>query len=148
MPCSDVTEIIRVVVDADDRLKDYAFSKRTCGRGVGVASLLIEALRGQSVEALLGYDADRFLADHPAGDELEEFLGLKHLFAVQSALEVLTGREPCGPEAPCAAAEVSVDSEGDVVIEAVIRVDLVTEKIKSCGRCKGCGGSRTKVVFT
>lgn len=144
MPCSDITEVIEVVIDDEDRLKRYAFSKRTCGRGVGVASLLQEYLQGRSVDDILAIEPEPFLDAHPTEDELEEFLGLKHLFAVQSALEVLTGREPGGPGDPCAAAEVAFEG-GEVVIEAQIRVDVVTDKIKSCGNCKGCGNKKSKV---
>lgn len=146
MPCSDVTEVIRVVVDSDDRLKEYNFSKRTCGQGVGAATLLIDTLRGHTVEELLAYAPEDFAADHPVEHELEEFLGLKHLIAIQSTLEVLTGHASGGPHDTCAAAEIGCE-DGDVVIEARIRVDLVTEKIKSCGNCKGCGKKQGKVVF-
>lgn len=146
MPCSDVTEIVQVVLDADERLKSYSFSKRTCGQGVGVAGLLMDHLRGRSVEELIAYEAEQFLTDYPIPDELEEFLSLKHLFAVQSALEVYTGLASGGPKDLCAAAEIAHD-EGEVVIDARIMVDLVTEKIKSCGNCKGCGNAKAKVVF-
>lgn len=146
MPCSDVTEMVQVVIDSDDRLKSYTYSKKTCGKGVGVASLLVEHFAGMTVDELLALDAETFLAQHPVDNELEEFLGLKHLFAVQSALEVLTGHEPGGPEDLCAAAEIRYD-QGDLVIEARILVDLVTEKITSCGHCKGCGTKKAKVVF-
>jgi hypothetical protein len=145
MPCSDVTEIIRVMVDDCDRLANYQFSKRTCGQGVGAESLLIEQLGERSVEELLAMDAESFLTEHPIEDELEEFLSLKHLFGVQSALEVLTGHEPGGPADPCAAAEIAFE-DGHVVITAQIDVDLMTEKIQSCGGCKKCGTKR-KVVF-
>lgn len=146
MPCSDVTEMVQVVIDRDDRLKSYTYSKKTCGRGVGAATLLMEPFAGMSVDDLLALDAETFLARHPVENELEEFLRLKHFFAVQSALEVLTGHEPGGPEDICAAAEIAYDN-GDIVIEARILVDLVTEKIASCGNCKGCGTKKTKVVF-
>ncbi|MDX9973508.1 MAG: hypothetical protein RBU21_11030 [FCB group bacterium] len=144
MPCSDITEVIEVVIDNEDRLKRYAFSKRTCGQGVGVAALLLDCLQGRSVDDILAWESADFVAEHPVEDELEEFLGLKHFFAVQSALEVLTGREPGGPGDPCAAAEISIE-DGEVVINAQIRVDIVTEKIKSCGNCKGCGNKKSKV---
>lgn len=146
MPCSDVTEMVQVVIDSDDRLKSYSYSKKTCGRGVGVATLLHDVLVGRSVSELLSLDADAFLEDHPVEDELEEFLGLKHFFAVQGALEVLTGRTSGGLNDVCAAAEILYD-EGSIIIGARILVDLVTEKIKSCGNCKGCGTKKAKVVF-
>ena len=129
-------------------MKDYFLAKRTCGQGVGAGNLLVEWLRGMSVEELLAYSAERFLDEHPIEDELEEFLSLKHLFAVQSVLEVLTGKEPGGKNDPCAAAEIAYEN-GDVVIDAQIAVDLVTEKIKSCGNCRACGKkAKQKVEFS
>jgi len=147
MPCSDVTEIIHVELDADDRLQDYYFSKRSCGQGVGAGNLLIEKLRGWSVEKVLAFDAEGFLAEFPIEDELEEFLSLKHFFAIQSVLEVLTGKQPGGKDDPCAAAEISHE-DGTLVIDGQIAVDLVTDKIRACGSCKSCGKSKkAKVTF-
>lgn len=149
MPCNDVTELIQVTVDADDRLKHYTFSKRTCGQGVGAESLLIDILGGQSVDYILGLDAEGFLetypleSTHPEDRDLEEFLSLKHFFAVQSALEVLTGKEPGRKGDLCAAAEISCDN-GDLVIDAQIDVDIVTDRIKSCGNCGSCGAKTVR----
>ncbi|MBI5095946.1 MAG: hypothetical protein HZB26_26365 [Candidatus Hydrogenedentes bacterium] len=146
MPCSDVTEVIHVALDAEERLTSYHFAKRTCGQAIGAASLLMDQLGGRTVDELLAYDAEHFLADYTIEDEIEEFLSLKHLFAIQSALEVLTGKEPGGPEDPCAAAEISYE-DGELTIDAEINLDLVTEKIKSCGNCKGCGKTKEKIIF-
>jgi hypothetical protein len=147
MPCSDVTELIQVTLGSDERLEDYYFSKRTCGQGVGSGNLLIEQFRGRTVEEILAYDAERYTTEFPVEDELEEFLGLKHFFAIQSVLEVLVGKEPGGKSDPCAAAEISYE-DGRLVIDGQIAVDLVTEKIKSCGNCRGCGKSKKpKIVF-
>lgn len=146
MPCSDVTEIIQVTLDANDRLKAYHFAKRTCGQSIGAASLLIDQLGGRTLEELLAYDAERFLTEYPIADGIEEFLSLKHLFAIQSVLEVLTGKEPGGPDDPCSAAEISCD-DGEFVIDAQINLDLVTEKIKSCGNCGSCGKSKKKAAL-
>lgn len=146
MPCSDVTEVIQVVVDADDRLKSYNFAKRTCGKGVGVGTLILDYLHGRTVDEILAIDPDTLLAEHPFEEEIEEFLNLKHLFAVQGVLEVLTGKASGGPDDVCAAAEIGYE-DGEIVVEARILVDLVTEKIKSCGGCKGCGKKKAKVVF-
>ncbi|MBI4556978.1 MAG: hypothetical protein HY706_05285 [Candidatus Hydrogenedentes bacterium] len=148
MPCKDVTELIEVVIDADDRLKSYTFNKRTCGQAVGAASLLLEQLGGRSIAALSALDADTYLAEFPQQSDVEEFLSLKHLFAIQSVLAVLTGHEPGGPDDVCAAADISYDGN-DLVINARISVDLVTEKIKSCGHCKSCGrNKKSEIVFS
>ncbi|MBI3118903.1 MAG: hypothetical protein HYZ00_09470, partial [Candidatus Hydrogenedentes bacterium] len=143
----DVTEIIRVEVDAEDRLKSYRFIKRTCGQGVGTDALLAPEICGQQIENLVALRPEEFLAEHPVQEPLEEFLHLKHLIAVQSALEVMMGRAECGPEALCAAAEVSYE-DGDTILEARIKVDLVTEAIKACGSCRSCGkGRHSKTVI-
>lgn len=148
MPCRDVTELIHVEIDAEDRLRTYRFVKRTCGRGVGADSLLEDRLRGRSVEALLAMDAAQALAEFSAATDLEEFLHLKHFFAVQAALEALTGRQPAGPGALCAVAGIAYDADGSVSVDAEIAVDVVTEQIKACGACKGCGVKKPeKVVF-
>lgn len=146
MPCKDVTEVIRVVVDNQDRLLTYSFSKRTCGQGVGAESLILDALSGRCVEELLQYDAETYLRDNPVQNAdpeeyaLEEFLSLKHFFAVQGALEVLTGKEPGRKGDPCTAAKVVCDGD-ETTITGHIDLDIVTEKIKACGNCGSCGSS-------
>lgn len=138
MPCKDITELIAVTLDREDRLESYSFAKRTCGKAIGGEALLLEALGGRSVAELLEITAGSFLAEFPPGDEIEEFLGLKHLFAIQGALEVLTGREAGDADAFFAAGEVSY-GENRTVVKGRISVELVTEKIKSCGGCTSCG---------
>ncbi|HNR31179.1 MAG TPA: hypothetical protein PKI11_09835 [Candidatus Hydrogenedentes bacterium] len=140
MPCRDVTELIHVVVDLEDRLKSYRFIKRTCGRGVGADTLLLDTLGGRTVDAILELSPVQLLAEHRITEPLEEFLALKHLIALQSALEVLTGRASGGPGEVCAAAEIAFE-DGDTVIHARISVDLLTEEIKSCGNCRSCGAA-------
>lgn len=141
MPCSDITEVIEVILDDQDRLKEYTFRKRTCGQGVGSGNLLIGILGGMPVEEIIDMSPDFFLNTWPVEEPLEEFLGLKHLIAVQSALEVLVGRASGGAGEICAAAEIGFEEDATVLV-ARISVDLITEKIKACGNCRGCGTSR------
>ena len=146
MPCTDITELIHLEVDDDNRLVDYRFIKRTCGQGVGADRLLMPVLGNTSIDSILAITPDNFIKNHPPAEAIEEFLGLKHLIAVQSALEVLLGQAHGGPAEICAAAEISC--EGDrTTLDARINVDLVIEKIESCGSCKGCGKTtKTKKV--
>ena len=143
MPCKDVTEILEVVLDGEDRLKEYRFAKRTCGQGVGAESLLIDQVHGRTVGDLLRMTADEFLALYPIQDEVEEFLSLKHLFAIQGALEVLTGAEAGGPHDFFAASGIEYGAD-ETRISGRIAVDVVTEKIKACGNCRGCGKNDSK----
>lgn len=137
MPCQDVTELLEVTL-LNDCLESYAFSKRTCGQGVGSTSLLLDWLKGRPTEYFLTAQAGAFLEEWDITDPLEEFLTLKHLFAIQGALEVLTGREPGGLNDSFTAASVEVD--GDLTaIRGEISIDILTEKIKACGNCGSCG---------
>jgi len=145
MPCKDLTELIRIVVNDADELVDYRFVKRTCGQGVGADALLLAQLQGMRVPELLAWTPQDFLAAHPVPEGIEEFLTLKHLIAVQSALEVLTGAAAGDSEAICAAADISY-ADGETVLEGRITLDLVTEKIRSCGGCKGCGKKSAPVA--
>ena len=120
MPCSDVTEVIEVVVDGKDRLKAYSFRKRTCGQGVGVDSLLLDVLGGMDVEDLLAITPESFLDTWPAAEPIEEFLGLKHLIALQSSLEVLLGRAAGGRGEICAAAEIAFEDDNTIITAIIV----------------------------
>lgn len=138
MPCQDITELLEVTLDANGGLESYAFNKRTCGQGIGQAALLLDWLKGRPVSYFLTAQADAFLEEFDITDSLEEFLVLKHLFAIQGALEVLTGAASGGLNDAFTAA--SIEFEDDLtVIRGEISIDIVTEKIKSCGGCGGCG---------
>jgi len=134
MPCEDITEVLTMTLDADERLETYALSKRTCGRAVGETSLLWEWACGKTAGEVLGADVEAFLDAHPTDDEAVEFIHLKHFFALRSAMAALTGLEPAGATAPCALASVSHGPEGTEV-EAHIRIDSLTADISACGRC-------------
>ena len=145
MPCKDITELLEVVLDDTERLKDYRFSKRTCGQGVGAAALLIDQLRGRPADELLRKTAQEFLAEFPIADPLEEFLSLKHLFAIQGALEVYAGFESGAKQSAFAVAGVEYGDD-ETRISGRIEVDILTDKIKSCGGCKSCGNSEGKAA--
>jgi hypothetical protein len=138
MPCDNVTEIIRLVIDKDDMLVSYKLIKKSCGGILGQESMLIDMLKGKTTKNIMAIDPDAFRRSCPAQSDVEEFITFKHLFAVVSALETLTGKQPGGADSPCAVAEISYDN-GNLIGEAEIAVDIVTEKIRACGICAGCG---------
>ena len=141
MPCNDVTEIIRIQLDRDERFKSYRLSKRTCGGAVGAASLIEDYFRGRTPDEIVQMTPEAFHAAWLAPTEIEEFLALKHFFAVQIALEVLTGRAPGGVKDPCIVAAVGYNGD-EMYFEAEIPIDLPTEKIRACGLCKRCPSIR------
>lgn len=141
MPCNDVSEIIYLEVNEQDQLVVYAFTKKSCGQAVGAQSLLSEHVHGLTVDEILDIAPESFLHEYQADEPIEEFLALKHLIAVQCALEVLIGKESGGPNDLCSAAEISF-SEGSTQMTAHLSVDLITDKIRSCGGCSTCGANR------
>lgn len=141
MPCNDISEIIQISVNAQDELTDYAFMKKSCGQGVGAQSLLSDHLPGKTIPQILDIAPQSFLQQYISEEPIEEFLALKHLIAVQSALEVLTGEESGGPQDLCSAAEI-IYEQGNTQLTAHLSVDLITDKIKSCGGCSSCGTNR------
>lgn len=144
MPCNDVTESITVVVDRRDRLHGYSFTKRTCGRGVGAHDLLSDYLAGRTVDEIASISAKQCLEELSVQATIEEFLALKHLVAVQAALDVLTGRGALVQDDFCRPAEVAFD-EGLTSLRAQIRVDLIPERISACGAaCRSCGTPRRR----
>jgi NifU-like protein involved in Fe-S cluster formation len=137
MPCNNIVEQIRINLDDRNRLTGYRFIKQTCGQDVGARSLLTEFLLGLNVDELLAIDSESLLAVCRPEDDVSRFLHLKHLFAIQAALEVYTGRSNGASNSACAIAEIG-DDQGQVVIDADIDVGLVADKIKACSGCSGC----------
>jgi hypothetical protein len=134
MPCDDVTESMRIVLDDGDRIKSYSLTKKTCGGAVGTRSLLIERIRGEVADEVLGMSESYILRLQAPGSDVERFLILKHLFGIRSVLEAYAGHIPAGAESPCAIARVDFDG-ADTVIEAEINIALLTERIKACAHC-------------
>ncbi|MBI1292026.1 hypothetical protein GC173_12410 [bacterium] len=142
MPCNDVTELLRVVLDAEDSLVGYELIKRSCGRAVGERSLLLDRWNGHTAAAILTLDGDEFAEALDVSDDTELVLTMKHFFAVQSGLRVLLGQESGGALDPVRVASIGTTHTGGLVLEAEIAIDVLTEKIQACGRCRGCGVKR------
>ena len=136
MPCSSVVELIEIRLDESDRLKSYQLIKKTCGQGVGTNTLLEDFFASKSVQEILSLDDHELGESFPLDDETFRFLRLKHLYAVQATLETLTGAAGGGRNSLCAVAEVRYE-EGELIVEAEIDVDIVTERIKACLACQG-----------
>lgn len=147
MPCDDVTEILQVVLDDGNHLLGYALSKRSCGRAVGEKALLLDELGGRHDEDILALDPEVFADPNGNLDDAEFVLRFKHLLAVQGGLRVIAGQEPGGAGNPIRVGQVTWDN-GELILDAVISVDVITEQIESCGRCKGCAGLAKKVLST
>jgi hypothetical protein len=142
MPCNDVTEILRLVLDADDRLSEYSLTKLTCGGVLGKEALLKKWCGGLPAREILATDIDAFCAKFPTDDAAVEFVRLKHLLALQKGLSALLGDQSARPDDAIAIESIEHGPLGTQMI-ALIKVDAVTKEIQSCGRCVGCGTAKT-----
>ncbi len=131
MPCNDITEKIRIVLDRNDRLKSYRLFKKTCGDAIGAESLLSDKLTGLSIDDILLSDKVTSYGTKTSGDQIERFLNLKHLLAIRAALLSFTGRNSAGVNDTCTMAGISYDGD-DTIIDAEIDIGLLTEKIEAC----------------
>jgi len=101
MTCRDTSEIIKIVLDPDERLRDYSFQKESCGRLIGEENLIGRWLFGKTAGEILEIDLADFEQLITQEDDLKHFLALKHFVAVQKGLAVLLGRTPGGLEDSC-----------------------------------------------
>lgn len=134
MPCTDITENIRVTLDNDNRIDTYRLSKKTCGGAIGVESLLLDYVGGQSVDEIIGDKELSFLQPNLAEDEIEQYLKLKHFHAIRSVLNVFVGISPGGRGDACTIAGIEY-GEGYTVIDAEIKISLVADRIEPCDHC-------------
>ncbi len=138
MPCADVTEILRIILDKDDCVVSYALNKLTCGGSVGTQSLVFDWIRDKHASDIVHESIENFLMHHPTEDIVEEFLMLKHFFAIQNGLKALLGYEDGGVQSPCMVDRILYSDSG-IEFTARIKVNVLTEQIKSCGSCRSCG---------
>ncbi len=144
MPCNDVTEILRLALDSDDRLTTYSLTKLTCGGVLGKEALLKKWCGGLPARQILETGIDAFCAKFPTDDPAVEFVRLKHLLAVQKGLSALLGDQSARPDDAISIESIDYGPDGIQMI-ALIKVDAVTAEIQSCGRCVGCGTTKAPV---
>jgi len=94
-----------------------------------------KSLKNRSIPAILKIEPASLRLDYIAQSEIEDFLRLNNLFALQMALNTFIGGQAGGGKnASCRIAEVDYSSDG-IIIEADISVDIITKRIKACGPC-------------
>ena len=137
MPCSDVTEVLSLTLDDEDRLTHYTLFKLTCGGGVGNPSLLRKWIENRPVAEILATTPDVIVEAFPTPSDTWEFLAIKHLLAVQSGLHALLGDSASTPDDTCMIETVEYGPKG-VRMLAQIKVDILTQSITACGGCGTC----------
>jgi hypothetical protein len=138
MPCNDVTEVLTLKFDQQDRIVGYTLVKLTCGGSVTGRSLIKNWVKHRTADEVLRLTHEQLLSEARCGDEVEEYLHLKHLFSIQSALAAMMGKSGGGPQDFCVINTLASGPEGTELI-AELNIEVITEKIRACGRCSTCG---------
>ena len=137
MPCNDLTEVLRLTLDQNDRVVGYSLSKLSCGGTVAGRSLIRKWVKHRTVSDILQLNPKQILDDIRVEDPLEEYLHLKHLFAIKTALTTFLGKQAGRPSDTCVINTVSTSPDGtELLVE--LKVDLLTSRIKACGLCDTC----------
>jgi len=134
MPCKDITDHLRIRLDANDRITRYALRKLSCGGAVGNQSLIIDWLENKTAEEVLEASPAAILDSHKVTDEIEEYLLLKHFLAIRAGLSIMLGRESGSVENYCKLEAIRCSPQGTEII-AHIAVEGMTDEIQACGRC-------------
>lgn len=134
MPCKDITDHLRIRLDASDKIVRYALRKLSCGGAVGNQSLIIDWLENKTPEEVLDASPASILDSHKVTDEIEEYLLLKHFLAVKAGLSIMLGRESGSVEDYCKLEAIRYSPQGTEII-AQISVEGMTDEIKACGNC-------------
>lgn len=138
MPCNNVSDIIDIVLDNEERLVSYCLTKQTCGRSVGDTSMLLSQLKGKTFSSLLLLEAHDVCPEEDYTD-VDEFFIVKHLTALKSAFLAYSGRIPSDALHPDV---LSVSSFGDrTAFSVALFLDIAPTKIRPCGNCHGCKNS-------
>jgi hypothetical protein len=136
MPCAYTSELTRIELDSEDRLRDYRISKQSCGAAVGDGSLIVNDLLGRPISEILKIDIGAFCSN--IHDDINRFLSLKHLLALQMTIEIFIGKEAGSHKDLCRIMDINYDEDG-IVIEAEIEVNILAEKMRLCDHChSGC----------
>lgn len=134
MPCGDITEKINISIDNNDRLVSYQFLKKTCGGSIGDSVAVEQQLIGMRINSIIGLTGDAIGLSVNNHNDIDKFLKLKHIHAIRTVIKAFLGLEPGGNRGFCTIEGIVYDGQR-TVIDAEIKLDLGTERIKACDHC-------------
>ncbi len=134
MPCSNYTELLKLVLDKEDRIARFGLKKASCGQTVGGA-VLLPYIKGLKAEQLLNGKLRDFVEDIEQFDPQESFLFFKQFYSLRAAVSVLLGRTDGGKDEAFVIDQVDYD-EGGTSLYGMISVAMVAKNMEAC---EGCG---------
>ena len=91
MPCKDTTSQITVILDENDCLVSFDFSKLTCHKAVGGGTGFMEFCRGKPVDQVTQLEFSDLVVDLGLTDSEEQFLLYMEWDALGAALDQYQG---------------------------------------------------------
>ena len=92
MPCKDTTSQINIVLDQNDKLLDFEYSKMTCNKEIGGNTGFREYCLGKTIEILSKLEFSDLIVDLNLQDSDKQFLFFLEWSALGAALDQYQGR--------------------------------------------------------
>jgi hypothetical protein len=131
MPCGDITEIIKINLDNENRIASYSLNKVSCQFAVWEESLIIDWAKNRTIDEILNTSLDTFLESRSADSETDTFMLTKHFESVRQALEVLSGASQGSLSDRCVIESINHGPDG-TEMTAYININMNTKNIISC----------------
>ncbi len=93
MPCEEISAVVTVVLDKDERLSYYTFEKITCGKIIPLSQTLQAHCKGMTLDALASLRLEELVHTLDVRDEDAFFVLDKELDALQSAIANYRGSD-------------------------------------------------------
>ena len=131
MPCKDTTSQISIVLDQNDKLLDFEYSKMTCNKEIGGNTGFREYCLGKSIEILSQLEFSDLVVDLNLQDPDKQFLFFLEWNALGVALDQYQGRLTPNDDDRYQIATISYESD-HVEIKQMVLAPSQMPKIIPC----------------
>lgn len=132
MPCSDQTERLTLDLNSDDCVRAFSLYKLTCHQPVG-GSELLTMIRDLPACSLLEMGLDQLISAQV--NDVRASMLRKQFFALKGAIAVMYGATASGFLQAFNLHELEFDESG-IRLVGEVAVNVIAEKINSCGACR------------
>ena len=119
MPCKDTASKVTVLLDNEDRLVDFDFSKITCSKEIGGGTGYFEYCKGKSIDEIIQFDFQEpleFLS--PATSEEQFFLYLEW-DALRTSIAQYLGDASNVDQSRYQVASITGDNLGTTIVQVI-----------------------------
>ena len=140
MPCNDITDSLKILVDQNDKFIRYTLTKKTCGGDVGRRAMLTKWLKNKPINEVLELTPQELFDEFPTNSKTWEYLYLKHFIAIKSGLAIIVGENSGGVKDFCTVDSIEYTPDG-ITLLAELSAGGMNDEIKACAGCGTCGSA-------